>query len=232
MTGMEFWDLLRAKSARTQLQYNSPKMSDAWRVKSFQFPEGTVRTPDYFSAGVVWALQRCRLAACRAVPCVNSALRLCPWAVYRACQLNSSVLRRPLNSRIGLTLGSAINLHQPSSPFLTRNFHVAAAPTTRAVARACREPISVRRTVARNSCRTHRNCRGAQRSAWCHRVAGGTGCRSFVIREWPVIGKAAAARTIVLVFRHPSSPGRRSSAVLENDPLDSLACGPADPLLI
>jgi hypothetical protein len=139
--------------------------------------------------------------------------------VYPAFQLNSSALRRPLNRRIGLTLGSAINLHQLSSPFLTRNFQIAAAPTTRAMAIACRKPIRARRTVARNPCRAGRNCRGAQRSAWCLRVASGTGCRPFIVRERPVIGKAATARTIVLVFRHPGSPGRRSSTVLENGPL-------------
>jgi hypothetical protein len=109
-------------------------------------------------------------------------------------------------------LGSAINLHQLFDPFLTRNFHIAAATTARAMARACREPIRARRTVARNPCRTRRNCRGAQRSAWCLRVAGRTGCRPLVVRERPVIGKAATARTIVLVFRHASSPGRRPSA--------------------
>jgi hypothetical protein len=135
------------------------------------------------------------------------------------------------NSRIGLAAGSAINLHQLFSPLLTRNFHIAAAPTTRAMAGACREPIPARRTVARNPSRTRRNCRGAQRSAWRLRVAGGTCCRPFVVRQRPVIGKAATARTIVLVFWHPGSPGRRSSAVLENGPLALLACGPADPLL-
>jgi hypothetical protein len=121
-------------------------------------------------------------------------------------------------SRIASTLGSAINLHQLSDPFLTWNFQIAAASTTRAMAGACREPIRTGRTVARSPWGTRRNCWSAQGSAWCLDVAVGTGRWPLIVRHRSEIGKAATARTIILVFRHSSSPVRRSSADFENGP--------------
>ena len=143
-----------------------------------------------------------------------SEMVMLTWRTLHFCNLASSPMDRRCDPRSSNPRGCqrsaqkrqpdshTINLHQLSDPFLTWNFQIAAASTTCAMAGACREPIRTGRTVAGSPCGTRRNCWCAQGSAWCLHVAAGTGRRPLIVRHRSEIGKAATARTIILIFRH------------------------------